>query len=68
MKPLIALIILGSIATSASAAGTDMRGLIDGQTGHTVVSEQSTPISGYQDAFTHTGGYFGRGSAGFGRW
>jgi hypothetical protein len=66
MKPLIALLILGSIATSASAAGTDIRGLVDGATGHTVVSEQhdiSRPmISGTFSRY----GSFGR--AGFGRW
>jgi hypothetical protein len=70
MKPLIALLILGSIATSASAAGTDIHGLVDGATGNTVVCEQrqaqlSRPmISG---AFTRNR-YFGRGAAGFGRW
>jgi hypothetical protein len=67
-KPLIALLILGSIATSASAAGTDIRGLVDGATGHTVVCEQrqsqlSRPmISGTFSRY----GNFGR--AGFGRW
>jgi hypothetical protein len=69
MKPLIALLILGSIVTSASAAGTDIRGLVDGQTGHTVISEQQSqtsppPIS---DTFSRYR-YFGRGTAGFGRW
>jgi hypothetical protein len=68
MKPLIALLILGSIATSASAAGSDIRGLVDAQTGRSVISEQSAPISSYQGAFTHAGGYFGRGAAGFGHW
>jgi hypothetical protein len=67
MKPLIALLVLGSIATSASA-GSDIHGFVDAQTGHTVISEQSTPISSYQGAFTHAGGYFGRGGAGFGHW
>ena len=52
MRPIIALLILGSIVTSASAAGTDIRGLVDGQTGQTVISEQSTPISSYQGGFT----------------
>ena len=41
MKPLIALLILGSIATSASAAGSDIHGLVDAQTGHTVISEET---------------------------
>jgi hypothetical protein len=68
MKPLIALLVLGSIATSASAAGSDIHKPVDAQTGHTVISERSTPISSYQGAFTHAGGYFGRGSAGFGHW
>jgi hypothetical protein len=45
MKPLIALLILGSIVTSASAAGTDIHGLVDGQTGHTVISEQQSQLS-----------------------
>ena len=42
MRPVIALLILGSIVTSASAAGTDIRGLVDAQTGHTVISEQQS--------------------------
>jgi hypothetical protein len=50
MRPVIALLILGSIVTSASAAGTDIHGLVDGRTGHTVISEQqstqSVPTSG----------------------
>jgi hypothetical protein len=45
MKPLIALLILGSIVSSASAAGTDIHGLVDGQTGHTVISEQQSQLS-----------------------
>jgi hypothetical protein len=69
MKPLIALLILASIATSASAAGTDIHELVDAQTGHTVISEQqstqSLPMSSgsfsrYRD--------FGRRAAGFGNW
>jgi hypothetical protein len=43
MRPVIALLILGSIVTSASAAGTDIRGLVDAQTSHTVISEQQSP-------------------------
>jgi hypothetical protein len=66
MKPLVALLILGSIATSASAAGSDIHGLVDAKTGHTVISEQSTPISSSEGAFTHAGRYFGRGDGRFG--
>jgi hypothetical protein len=71
MKPLIALLILGSIATSASAAGTDIQGFVDAQTGHTVISEEISSnqrISDYQNALRHAGQYFGRGAAGFGHW
>jgi hypothetical protein len=69
MKPLIALLILGSIVTSASAAGTDIRGLVDGQTGHTVVSEEQSQLSPppISDTFSRYR-YFGRGAEGFGRW
>jgi hypothetical protein len=69
-KPLIALLILGSIATSASAAGTDIHGLVDGATGNTVVCEQrqstlSRPmISGTSSRYRN----FGRGAASFGGW
>jgi hypothetical protein len=69
-KPLIALLILGSIATSASAAGTDIHGLVDAATGHTVVCEQrqsqlSRPmISGTFSRYRS----FGRDAAGFGGW
>ena len=69
MRPLIALSILGSIVTSASAAGTDIRGLVDAQTGHTVISEQQSmqrlPMS--SGSFSRYR-YFGRGAAGFGNW
>ena len=69
MRPIIALLILGIIVTSASAAGTDIRGLVDGQTGHTVISEQQStlsrpPISGSFCRYR----YFGRGAASFGNW
>jgi hypothetical protein len=69
MRPLIALILLGSIATSASAAGTDIRGLVDGQTGHTVISEQQSTLSRppISSSFSRYR-YFGRGAAGFGHW
>ena len=69
MRLVIALLVLGSIATSASAAGTDIHGLVDGETGHTVISEQQSqlsrrPISGAFSRYR----YFGRGAAGFGNW
>jgi hypothetical protein len=69
MRPVIALLILESIVTSASAAGTDIHGLVDAQTGHTVISEQQST----QNPPT-TGGIFsrygslGRGAASFGHW
>ena len=44
-----------------SSSVRDIHGLVDAQTGHTVISEQSTPMSGHQGAFTHAGGYFGLG-------
>ena len=69
MRLVIALLVLGSIATSASAAGTDIHGLVDGETGHTVISEQQStlsrpPITGSFSRYR----YFGRGAAGFGNW
>jgi hypothetical protein len=69
MRPLIALVFFGSIATSALAPGTDIRGLIDDHVGHTVISEQEsklerTPISSSFARYR----YFGRGAAGFGQW
>ena len=69
MRPLIALILLGSIATSASAAGTDIRGLVDEQNGHTVISEQQSTLSRppIRRSFSRYR-YFGRGAAGFGHW
>ena len=69
MRPAIALLMLGSIVTSASAAGTDIRGLVDARTGHTVISEQQStqnlPMSG--GAFSRYRS-LGRGAASFGRW
>ena len=69
MRPLIALTLLGSIAISASAAGTDIHGLIDGRTGHTVVSEQQSTLSRppISSTFSHYR-YFGRSAAAFGHW
>jgi hypothetical protein len=65
MKALIALLILASIATSASAAGTDMHLLTPAFSSQ---QQQSTPgrsaISGTFSRYR----YFGRGAAGFGRW
>jgi len=68
-RPLVALLILGSIATSASAAGTDIRGLVEGETGHTVISEEQSqpsrpPIGSAYSRYQ----YFGHGAAGFGLW
>jgi hypothetical protein len=69
MRPVIALLILGSIVTSASAAGTDIRGLVDGRTGHTVISEQQSTQSLPMSSGTFSPyGNFGRGAASFGRW
>jgi hypothetical protein len=69
MRSLVALLVLGSIATSASAAGTDIRGLVDNQTGQTVISEQqsiqSLPMS--SGTFSRYRN-FGRGAPSFGRW
>jgi hypothetical protein len=45
MRPVIALLILGSIVKSASAAGTDIHGLVDAETGHAVISEQQSTLS-----------------------
>ena len=66
MKPLITLLILGSIATSASAAGTDIHGLVNAQTGHTVISEQQST----QDRPISSGTFsrYSRDAASFGRW
>jgi hypothetical protein len=65
MKTLIALLILGSIATSALAAGTDMHEMASE---HAVQQHQSTlsrpMISGTFSPYR----YFGSGAAGFGRW
>jgi hypothetical protein len=69
MRSLVALLVLGSIATSASAAGTDIQGLVDARTGHTVVSEQesiqSLPMS--SGTFSRYGN-FDHGASSFGRW
>jgi hypothetical protein len=59
-----ALLILGSIATSDRRAGTDIRGLVDGETGHTVISEEQSqpsrpPIGGAYFRYR----YFRRGAA-----
>jgi hypothetical protein len=69
MKPLIALLILGIIATSASAAGTDIHGFVDARTGHTVVSEHESiktlPMS--NGTFSRYRN-FSRGAPSFDRW
>jgi hypothetical protein len=64
MKALIALLILGSIGTSASAAGTDMhllRPVFPSGQQHSTLSQSQ--ISGTASAYQ----YFGRGAADFGR-
>jgi hypothetical protein len=69
MRPVIALLILGSIVTSASAAGTDIHGLVDAQTGHTVISEQQSTQSVPTSSSTFSRyGNFSRGAGSFGRW
>jgi hypothetical protein len=65
MRPVIALLILGSIVTSASAAGTEMHEIAREhafQQQETTISRPmiSGTFSRYRD--------FGRGAAGFGRW
>jgi hypothetical protein len=65
MKPVIALLIVGSIVTSASAAGTEMHEIAREHAFQQQETTISRPmISGtflrYRD--------FGRGAAGFGRW
>jgi hypothetical protein len=65
MKPLIALLILGSIATSASAAGTDIHEMASERQS---AQQQSNSTTDYQAAFTRAGRYFGRGASGFGHW
>jgi hypothetical protein len=65
MRPVIALLILGSIVTSASAAGTEMHEIARGhafQQQETTISRPmiSGTFSRYRD--------FDRGAVGFGRW
>jgi hypothetical protein len=65
MKPLIALLILGSIATSASARGTCMHEMASEHAFQQQDSTLSRPlISGAFSRYR----YFGRGAPGFGRW
>jgi hypothetical protein len=65
MKPLIALFILGSIATSASAAGTEMHEMASEHASQQQESIQSLPtISSTFSRYRE----FGAGAAGFGRW
>jgi hypothetical protein len=63
MKALIALLILGSIATSASAAGTDMHLLTPAFSSH---QEHPTLSRSTIDGTFSRFRYFGRGAAGFG--
>jgi hypothetical protein len=64
MKPLIALLILGSIATSASAAGTEMHEMANEHASQQQDSTLSRPM--ISAAFSRYR-YFGRGAASFGR-
>jgi hypothetical protein len=65
MRPLIALLILGSIATSASAAGTDIHEMASEHAFQQQPSTQSRPmISGSFSRYRD----FGRGAPSFGRW
>jgi len=66
MRPVIALLILGIIVTSASAAGTDIHGLVDAQTGHTVISEQQSTQNRPMSSGTFS--RYSRDAASFGRW
>jgi hypothetical protein len=60
MRPVIALFILGSIVTSASAAGTDIHELASE---HAFSQQQSAPNTDLQDAFSPAGGHFRGGAA-----
>jgi hypothetical protein len=59
MRPVIALFILGSIVTSASAAGTEMHELASE---HAFSQQQSAPNADLQDAFSAADGHFRRGA------
>ena len=64
MKPLIALLILGSVATSAPAkGGTEMHEIANE---HSFQQSTESPQT-VRDAFSHHQ-YFGQGAAGFTRW
>jgi hypothetical protein len=65
MRPVIALLILGSIVTSASAAGTEMHEIASEHAFRQQELTQSPPIiSGTLSRYRYVGG----GAVGFGRW
>jgi hypothetical protein len=66
MSTLIALLILGSVATSASAAAVDE---VLSPLSHQQQSSQAIRQTvGRHNAVAHAVGYFGRGAAGFSHW
>ena len=66
MRLTFALLLLGSLITSASAAGTDMHLLADPiPDAHASAQAQFQPTNRLGEAHQH---YLGRGAAGFGRW
>jgi hypothetical protein len=64
MRLTFALLLLGSLITSASAAGTNMHEFASERVGS---QEQSSPTPRFGETFAHQH-YLGRGAAGFGRW
>lgn len=68
MRLTFALLLLGSLITSASAAGTDMHLLADPfPSAHASSQEQFLPTRRFGETVAHQH-YFGRGAAGLGRW
>ena len=68
MRLTFALLLLGSLITSASAAGTDMHLLADPiPDAHASAQAQFQPTNRLGEAFAHQH-YLGPGAAGFGRW
>ena len=64
----IAMLILGSTVTSASAAGTDIHGLVDAQTGHTIVSEEQSTQNLPKRGGTSSPDSLGGRAVNFGYW